>query len=162
MSGSFPSGSRQIAGNGFEQICPGHHPLQAAIFVNDDRQTDAALLELIEHAEDGRRFVERLWRKLSESTRQNVESMSWLMQRKLRFRLRHGFAFDAKLAEFELTFPDPMHELNGDGGDRGAPKTFQPKHWTQSKSDRSVVLLNQIVQVFRGPYFRPLAALMLA
>jgi hypothetical protein len=30
--------------------------------------------------------------------------------------------FDAKLSEFELTFPDPMHEFNASDGDRGALK----------------------------------------
>jgi hypothetical protein len=29
-----------------------------------------------------------------------------------------GFAIDAKLSEFELTFPDPMHEFNVGDGDR--------------------------------------------
>jgi hypothetical protein len=34
-------------------------------------------------------------------------------------------ALDAKLAEYELTFPDPMHQFNASDGDRGAPKTTQ-------------------------------------
>ena len=49
-----------------------------------------------------------------------------------------GFAIDAKLSEFELTFPDPMHEFNARDGDRGAPKALQSKHWTQTKFDRSM------------------------
>jgi hypothetical protein len=53
--------------------------------------------------------------------------------------------FDAKLSEFELTFPDPMHEFNAGDRDRGAPKTLQSKHWTQTKFDRSMVLLDQII-----------------
>ena len=56
-----------------------------------------------------------------------------------------GFAIDAKLSEFELTFPDPMHEFNAGDGDRGAPKALQSKHWTQTKFDRSMVLLDQII-----------------
>jgi hypothetical protein len=55
------------------------------------------------------------------------------------------FVFDAKLSEFELTFPDPMHEFNAGDGDRGAPKALQSKHWTQTKFDRSMVLLYQII-----------------
>ena len=55
------------------------------------------------------------------------------------------FVFDAKLSEFELTFPDPMHEFNAGDGDRGAPKALQSKHWTQTKFDRSVILLYQII-----------------
>jgi hypothetical protein len=53
--------------------------------------------------------------------------------------------FDAKLSEFELTFPDPMHEFNAGDRDRGAPKALQSKHWTQTKFDGSMVLLDQIV-----------------
>jgi len=56
-----------------------------------------------------------------------------------------GFAIDAKLSEFELTFPDPMHEFNAGDGDRGAPKALQSKHWIQTKFDRSMVLLYQII-----------------
>jgi hypothetical protein len=53
--------------------------------------------------------------------------------------------FDAKLSEFELTFPDPMHEFNAGDGDRGALKALQSEHWTQTKFDRPVILLDQIV-----------------
>ena len=56
-----------------------------------------------------------------------------------------SFAIDAELSEFELTFPDPMHEFNAGDGDRGAPKALQSKHWTQTKFDRSMVLLYQII-----------------
>jgi hypothetical protein len=55
------------------------------------------------------------------------------------------FVFDAKLSEFELTFPDPMHEFNAGDGDRGALKALQSEHWTQTKFDRPVILLDQIV-----------------
>ncbi len=55
------------------------------------------------------------------------------------------FVFDAKLSEFERAFPDPMHEFNAGDGDRGAPKALQSKHWTQTKFDRSMVLLYQII-----------------
>ena len=56
-----------------------------------------------------------------------------------------GFAIDAKLSEFELTFPNPMHEFNAGDGDRGASKALQSKHWTQTKFDRSMVLFYQII-----------------
>ena len=56
-----------------------------------------------------------------------------------------GFAINAKLSEFELTFPDPMHDFNAGYGDRDAPKALQSKHWTQTKFDRSMVLLYQII-----------------
>jgi hypothetical protein len=52
------------------------------------------------------------------------------------------FVFNAKLSEFELTFPNPMREFNAGDGDRGAPKALQSKHWTQTKFDRSMVLFD--------------------
>ena len=67
--------------------------------------------------------------------------------------------FDAKLSEFELTFSDPMYEFDAGDGDRGAPKPLQSKHRTQAEFDGSVILLNEIIQVFRGSYFGPLVAL---
>ena len=66
--------------------------------------------------------------------------------------------FDAKLSKFELTFPDPMHEFNAGDGDRGALKALQSEHWTQTKFDRPVILLDQIVQIFRRSYLSPFAA----
>jgi hypothetical protein len=56
-----------------------------------------------------------------------------------------SFAIHAELSEFELTFPDPMHEFNAGDGDRGASKALQSKHRAQTKFDRSIVLLDQIV-----------------
>jgi len=58
-----------------------------------------------------------------------------------------SFAIDAELSEFELTFPDPMHEFNAGDGDRGASKALQSKHRTQTKFDRSMVLLNTPIHV---------------
>ena len=52
---------------------------------------------------------------------------------------------DAEFFEFELTFPDPMHEFNVGDDDRGDAKALQSKHRTQTKFDRSMVLLNHIV-----------------
>jgi len=69
-----------------------------------------------------------------------------------------SFAFVVNLAEFELTFLDPMHEFNVGDRDRGAPKALQSKPWTQTKFDGSMVLFDQIVQIFRRSYFGPPAA----
>jgi len=55
------------------------------------------------------------------------------------------FVFNAQRSEFELTFPDPMREFDAGDGDRGAPKALQSKHWSQTKFDRSMILLNQVV-----------------
>ena len=66
------------------------------------------------------------------------------------------------LAEFELTFLDPMHEFNVGDRDRGAAEARQSKPWTQTKFDGSMVLFDQIGQIFRRSYFGPLAAPMFA
>ena len=87
--------------------------------------------------------------------------MSQVMQRALHSRFRGPVVFDAKPSEFELTFPDPVHEFNASDGDRGVSKALKAKHWTQAKFDRSMILFNEIIQVFRGSNFGPRAALML-
>lgn len=48
--------------------------------------------------------------------------------------------FDAKRSEFELTFPDPVHELDTSDSDRGSSEPLQSKHWAQAKFDRSMIL----------------------
>jgi hypothetical protein len=62
--------------------------------------------------------------------------------------LRCGFVFDAKLAQFELTLSDPMHEF--DAGDRrcGSTEMLEGEHRTKPQLDRSVILFDQIVKVF--------------
>jgi hypothetical protein len=62
--------------------------------------------------------------------------------------LRCGFVFDAKLAQFELTLSDPMHEF--DAGDRrcGSTEMLEAEHRTKPQLDRSVILFDQIVKVF--------------
>jgi hypothetical protein len=54
-----------------------------------------------------------------------------------------------------------MYECNASDSDRGASKPLQPKHRTQPKFDRSVILFNVGIQVFPGSNFCPLAGLML-
>ena len=61
-----------------------------------------------------------------------------------------------------LIFPDPMREFNAGDAERGSPKALQSNHRTQTKFDRSMVLFDEIVQIFGEPYFGPLAAPMLA
>nr|WP_246729904.1 hypothetical protein [Methylocystis sp. MJC1] len=68
----------------------------------------------------------------------------------------------AKRSEFELTFPDPVRELDTSDGDRGSSsEPLQPKHWAQAKLDRSMILFNEVVQVFSRTNLSPRAALML-
>jgi hypothetical protein len=62
-----------------------------------------------------------------------------------------GFVFDAKLPEFELTLPDPMHEFDAGNRRCSSPKMFQAEHRAEPQFDRSVILLNQIVEVFGRP-----------
>jgi len=59
--------------------------------------------------------------------------------------------FDAKLVEFELTLSDPVHEFDAGDGRRGSSKMLEAEHRTKPQLDRSMVLFNQIVDVFGRP-----------
>jgi hypothetical protein len=52
---------------------------------------------------------------------------------------------------FELTLPDPMDEF--DAGNRHCDSTemLEAEHRSEPKPDRSVILLNQVVQIFGRP-----------
>jgi hypothetical protein len=41
---------------------------------------------------------------------------------------QRSVVFDPKLAEVELTFPNPVHQFDTWDGDRGVPKALQSKH----------------------------------
>jgi hypothetical protein len=55
---------------------------------------------------------------------------------------------DAKLAEIELTFPDAVHKLDASDCGRSIPESLEPKHRAQPKFDRSMILFDEIVQIF--------------
>jgi hypothetical protein len=65
--------------------------------------------------------------------------------------LGRGFVFDAKLAEFELTLPDPMHQFDAGDRRRGSSKMLEAEHRAKPQLDGSVALFNQIVEVFGRP-----------
>ena len=65
--------------------------------------------------------------------------------------LRCGFVFDAKLTEFELALSEPVDEFDAGDRRRGSSKVLEPEHRTKPKLDRSVILLNQIGDVFGRP-----------
>ena len=50
--------------------------------------------------------------------------------------------------ELELTFPEPMYQF--DAGDRrcSSSKILEAEHRTEPKLDRSVILFDQIIQIF--------------
>jgi hypothetical protein len=50
--------------------------------------------------------------------------------------------------EFELIFPDAMHEFDVGNRRCGSPKLLEAEHRTKPEFDRSVILLGQIVYVF--------------
>ncbi len=50
--------------------------------------------------------------------------------------------FDAKHSDFELIFPDPVHEFDTSDDDRGSSEPLQAKHWAQAKLDRAMILFN--------------------
>jgi hypothetical protein len=53
-----------------------------------------------------------------------------------------------------------MHEFDAGDRNRRVSKTFEPQHRTQPKLDRSMVLFNQIIEVFRRSNLSPIAASM--
>jgi hypothetical protein len=50
-----------------------------------------------------------------------------------------------------LTFSDPVHEFDAGDRRRGSSKLLEAEHRTKPQLDRSVILLNQIVEVFGRP-----------
>ena len=57
-------------------------------------------------------------------------------------------AHHSKLTQGELTFSDPVHELDAGDCNRSISKSLKPKHWAEAMFDGSMVLFDQIVQVF--------------
>jgi hypothetical protein len=56
--------------------------------------------------------------------------------------------FGAKPFKFELIFPDPAHKFDTGDDDKGIPEPLQAKHRPQAKIDRSMILFNEVIQVF--------------
>ena len=65
--------------------------------------------------------------------------------------LGSGFVFEAKPVEFELTLSYPVHEFDAGDGRRGSSEMLEAEHRTKPQLDRSMVLFNQIVDVFGRP-----------
>lgn len=55
-----------------------------------------------------------------------------------------------------------MHEFDTGNRNRRALKSLEPEHRTQTKFDGPMILFDQIIQIFRGAYLRPLATRMVA
>ena len=53
-----------------------------------------------------------------------------------------------------------MHEFDAGDRNRRVPKSLEAEHWTQTKLDGSMVLFNQIIEVFRRSQLGPIAASM--
>src|SRR3974390_1213537 len=92
-----------------------------------------------------------LWCKRWRSSQSGAGSRSRLSGKNRIPDLRCGFVFDAKLAEYELTLSDPVHEF--DAGDRryGSTEMLEAEHRTKPQLDRTGILFNQIVDVFGRP-----------
>jgi hypothetical protein len=58
---------------------------------------------------------------------------------------------NAKLPESELALSDPMHEFDAGDRRRGPSKVLEAEHRTEPQLDRSVILLDQIVDVLGRP-----------
>lgn len=65
-------------------------------------------------------------------------------------------------SQSELSLPDPVHEFDSRDRNRRISKPFESQHRTQSKFDGSMILFNQIVQIFRRSQLRSIAPPMLA
>lgn len=59
--------------------------------------------------------------------------------------------FEAELREIELTFSNAMQQLNACERDRGVPEPFEAEHDIGPGLDVAMVLLDQVVEIFRGP-----------
>lgn len=64
--------------------------------------------------------------------------------------------FEAKLREIELTFSNTMHQLNASERDRGVPEQFEAEHDIGPGLDVAMILLDQVVEIFRAPDLRVL------
>jgi len=54
-----------------------------------------------------------------------------------------------------------VYEFNTGDGDRGVSEPLKAKHRAQAKFDRLMILFNEVIQVFPGPYSGPRAGLIL-
>lgn len=61
---------------------------------------------------------------------------------------RRPVLFDAKPSEFELTFSDLAHEFDPSDADRGVSEPLQAKHWAHAEFERSMILFNEVIQIF--------------
>jgi hypothetical protein len=57
-------------------------------------------------------------------------------------------ALGAQSTEFELTLPDPMHEFDAGDCRCGSAEMLEAEHRTEPKLDGSMILFDQIVQIF--------------
>jgi hypothetical protein len=57
-------------------------------------------------------------------------------------------ALGAQSTEFELTLPDPMHKFDAGGRRCGLVEMLEAEHRTEPKLDGSMILFDQIVQIF--------------
>jgi hypothetical protein len=70
---------------------------------------------------------------------------------------RHSGIFDPGTGEVELPLANAVHQLDAGNRGRGAPEPFEAGHHVPSGLDVSMVLLDHVVQVLRGPDLRVLS-----
>src|ERR1700679_4079531 len=93
----------------------------------------------------GSTFGSRLWCKRCRSSNQRLGSRHRSRGEHCIPNLGSGFAFDAKLTEFELTFSDPVHEFDAGNRRCGLAEMLEAEHRTEAKLYGSVILFDQIV-----------------
>ena len=64
--------------------------------------------------------------------------------------------FESKNPEVELPLANAVHQLDAGNRGRSTPEPFESEHHIRSGLDVSMVLLNQNVQILRGPDLRAL------
>lgn len=64
--------------------------------------------------------------------------------------------FEAELREAELALANAMHQLNACKGDRSVPEPVEAEHDVGPQLDVTMVLPDQVVEIFRGSDFRVL------
>src|SRR5271166_1690284 len=62
---------------------------------------------------------------------------------------RRASVFEAQAPEVELALMDPAQQLDAADGDRRGPEPLETEHRTKPQLDPTVILLDQVVQVFR-------------
>jgi hypothetical protein len=91
----------------------------------------------------------RLWCKYSASTDTSCCAVPISSNQYRVPDSRHGLALKAQTRKCELALADSVHQLDAGDRDRSVRKPLEADHHSDALLHAPMVLLNQIVQVFR-------------